>query len=1191
MPMISVEQELKKYRPNEPVKLYRFERIDHDPSKRETNKNVPLQSWSHDKKMVEDIVEMENIDLKEQLYFVKEKIFQPHDIYIDFTLIPESISKYYKKGESGMDEVLVYHYANQTKTQSNKKYYKMGGFMHNLPIGQKIKFVLLLKDTRSNSTFSTFVDGEITSIVDEKNAVIPGGKYRVKYERNGRWCPKEITPEQIVEAYGEGGAIDNKNTIESNTKINKMENSKEFIPKTADTPNEIAAKVKPLRLAMAGGGQIKNQYEYEGKNINPQTLWNVWTDSQRLHFLKDHYPELQTSNVLPDWATSWSWSQIPSGIKDAIANHIKGGQYKHGGKLPPANLVKMFRTAIDAYYGHGIKEWKDDPDMIAMYNKDKEKLEWVFENFQKDPQYAMQSSGHMDTAVREVIPGAVWESMGGTTLRPVRKAAQGARLPIHSANTMNKTKGWITKNFSGSALGHILNLNQGHSAVASNDRGLEYYIYMADVDHYIVHATNTEKAAQGAYIPGTGSTEISQGDKYYLKLHNFIEEGVRKNLLQIVGYYKDGIMVRDYSELKNNKAEPFEIYFEELVQLVKEKRLTFKWGTGEPNPIPYESDRDQKLLENEIESIVDAYKKQELENELERKSAEASRVRTVAATTAAAHEAHKRAAGDTIAGMEAMSGGGKISPEGVPQGGFSDEVFNSPSFQKYGRGFGYLYHELRSTANDKFTEKVLKSYKLSPRQIGAFLISRQGRHWGDELSFNRREESQNTAKKWFIDPLLTEISRMGGLQEWESRPMMAWGGKITPEAKKAISNWEYDRKPEHKKILSEEIRAEVDMQYAATPAVLSYLTSLELAYDEDVVPTENPDFGQGPTDANYIIRTKDGEFYFVNTEGFTYPRYITRLINFNPGDDFMKNGGKTKTSDFKTRFTSFIKGLDGLSSKTGIVVSGHYYNTENKDVKYSDDWTSGDIDPKDWKTNKSPDAPAGWYDFIEGLEKLSSKHGIEIRGAGAWFTTEEKDVKYDTDSTSGDIRSIKYDKGGKLPIPRIKKLTKKAKFYHARIESPKGAKVCATPDWGRTVASAVHPGAKITTCQDADKNLFIQKVMIPSSGLKKSEARKIAAEIAGKFSAPKTTIVDRKGNTSVWEDVKPKAAEGGRVRPFLDAVRISDHFIKLEDLKVEATPKGNWTVYHKGKKLMNVNGNLLDEETIRENNLEYHETE
>lgn len=51
---------------------------------------------------------------------------------------------------------------------------------------------------------------------------------------------------------------------------------------------------------------------------------------------------------------------------------------------------------------------------------------------------------------------------------------------------------------------------------------------------------------------------------------------------------------------------------------------------------------------------------------------------------------------------------------------------------------------------------------------------------------------------------------------------------------------------------------------------------------------------------------------------------------------------------------------------------------------------------------------------------------------------------------------------------------------------------------------------------------------------------------------------------------------------FLETLQIIDNIPSLDDIEVEATPKGNWTVYWKGSKLCTVNGELLDDETVEE---------
>ena len=61
----------------------------------------------------------------------------------------------------------------------------------------------------------------------------------------------------------------------------------------------------------------------------------------------------------------------------------------------------------------------------------------------------------------------------------------------------------------------------------------------------------------------------------------------------------------------------------------------------------------------------------------------------------------------------------------------------------------------------------------------------------------------------------------------------------------------------------------------------------------------------------------------------------------------------------------------------------------------------------------------------------------------------------------------------------------------------------------------------------------------------------------------------------------PKAAN------FLDIIQVSNNKIKdFRDIEVDASTKGNWNVYYKGKRLMTVSGKLLDDRTIMKYNLE-----
>jgi hypothetical protein len=85
-----------------------------------------------------------------------------------------------------------------------------------------------------------------------------------------------------------------------------------------------------------------------------------------------------------------------------------------------------------------------------------------------------------------------------------------------------------------------------------------------------------------------------------------------------------------------------------------------------------------------------------------------------------------------------------------------------------------------------------------------------------------------------------------------------------------------------------------------------------------------------------------------------------------------------------------------------------------------------------------------------------------------------------------------------------------------------------------------------------------------------AKERKIASQLNQNSKVQKTMTVADKANR------------------FLQAVRVADNDIKLKDITVEASPRGNWVVFEHGKVIMTVNQDMLDEETIRTYNLEHH---
>lgn len=113
MPNIAVEHYFKQFVPVQSVKLYRFERVDHDDTKRQMADPhiLPIQSWTHNKELAQGVASSLNECGDQGQYVVREKVFQPTDIYTDFSLFPHALQSELTKqgGESEMSEVLVYH--------------------------------------------------------------------------------------------------------------------------------------------------------------------------------------------------------------------------------------------------------------------------------------------------------------------------------------------------------------------------------------------------------------------------------------------------------------------------------------------------------------------------------------------------------------------------------------------------------------------------------------------------------------------------------------------------------------------------------------------------------------------------------------------------------------------------------------------------------------------------------------------------------------------------------------------------------------------------------------------------------------------------------------------------------------------------------------------------------------------------
>lgn len=128
-----------------------------------------------------------------------------------------------------------------------------------------------------------------------------------------------------------------------------------------------------------------------------------------------------------------------------------------------------------------------------------------------------------------------------------------------------------------------------------------------------------------------------------------------------------------------------------------------------------------------------------------------------------------------------------------------------------------------------------------------------------------------------------------------------------------------------------------------------------------------------------------------------------------------------------------------------------------------------------------------------------------------------------------------------------------------------------------------------TPTQVVSKPIAAQIVALAKKGVRSKDIglemgfvgnQKVAADAFQKIKNKIYFDLDKR--EGVNESLDPKASK------FLDAIQVNDRSIKdLKDITVDATPQGNWSVYHKGKRICTINGKMLDDRTIMKYGLEH----
>lgn len=544
----------------------------------------------------------------------------------------------------------------------------------------------------------------------------------------------------------------------------------------------------------------------------------------------------------------------------------------------------------------------------------------------------------------------------------------------------------------------------------------------------------TDTAASGT------QTQNLMKNMYYLTIGNVIKEASSGKHIQIVGFDKNGLKVVDHSIILKDQ-KPTGIDFPTFARYMDEKAITIE-------DRPYENDRDKALLANEIAGII----ADEVERELAAQVAEAS---TTAASLAEANSTLseqvgnvKKAADDTIAGMEAMAGGAKISKMGMQL--ILEETQNAYSRERYGEAawkksienlhsIGYTEEEIAWILNSKYMRWAMdhaytgNNYKPTGNEIinyresyGIDLTELHGEAPKKKLSANNSYAGKDQGKVW---------------NDWNPKQRMHFlEDHVTGKVKHKPSFWEGVSNMEWKEIFPGDKEVE-DLDKWKQEVIVELDTHIRMgAYAKGASITNEDLIRKEPIEEKYRIIRRWSDDMIDNQD---IEDILSALIKSEVSDSSLH----TKPTKTGTQYTN---ALDKKTEEITKKMLKHY---------------SGRL-----KGNQP-------YGVIHTLVDRASRFNDNI------IEQFKNNKKQSTTSASG---------------TRIKKLTKKKNFWHARIHSPKGAVTCAVPEWSRTIADNVHPGAKVTTCKFG-KDWHVQKIMVPAKGTSKAQAEAIATKIASKI--------------------------------------------------------------------------------------------
>lgn len=810
------------------------------------------------------------------------------------------------------------------------------------------------------------------------------------------------------------------------------------------------------------------QNQYDGKT--PEEVWNAWTDGQKHHFIYDHSEEISdlarknNDNVAGMFKfEQYSFKDLPESVTSVLQSHLEHGQYGKGGEVENDEFQEaaeflMDKTVFSYSLGqlepteHKIKGVHITPKQFnqrhlffSFYGN-----EWPhnfndYDRFTEDQlgDFIAGEEVELKDSQGEPYIIALGDEFAGKgkkvdpNVAPNGITAEDVYLYYGAATPMPGEKNpEVMKRF-----------NELH-------RALLYFHKTPGSKFYI-----GDTAAKGTKIEN-----MENKNYYYLKIGNRIIEtfggfsmtGSTKGgqyIYEIISHSPSGVIVKEHTITKSKKTEPFEISFYDLTKYMNAEAKGYQ-----VEGCPMENMRDEALLDMEIADIKNSFKIEEEKAEVRKKEEEVAQAKHEADILLKKATDTEAAAKDTIEAMEAL-----VTKE------HKDSEWQDGQVGPY-----------------KFQAKVY--------EVGSEYGIEGGRVSKLHIKDSTGKTIINYDRGWDIKPKTAAHKKIVKkiLDLYPETSDQAGKGKKVGVKK----GWLIEDEGGHRKVVEMQTKPKVgelvttaDFEGAKKTIVSKVIGTIKAGKGKKVRDslTKKGRVAVGSRLDEFMWDAEELVYNMDPTAG--WQKKVTSLLK--------KKGASQEEINKIIEDLPQLVNVDEEAGKGKKVEGEEYLNKSHGGFKYKV-WKNGDkyyIDPEFLtEVTKTQDyKDVVYFDTTKEAVDYAEK-AIDERKAGKGTKVGEFGKESVNRILNKALREYEKETGTKL----FKKEAKIGKYYHFRLNNPKGVKKCAVPSWASDLAGSVYEGAKVTTCQK-DGEWFAQNVMIPTKNISKLQARSYAQQIAIKI--------------------------------------------------------------------------------------------